>query len=624
MYSTYLGGSDRDEGNGIAVDLSGSKVYVTGITQSTDFPTVNPNQTDQGSFDAFVAVLDSTGSVLEFSTYLGGGDIDNGVDVAVEKVGGSGRIWVTGVTESSNFPLGGGCVSGPADAFVVMFEPNSTSTGYNLLMSECLGGSDYDDGYSIALDGSGEPYVAGRTNSTDFPTVTPIQTDQPGDDVFVTKYYWTGSQWLIDYSTYLGSPGDDFGQGIAVDVEGNAYVTGWAGAAGFPTVSPILTYQGGADAFVSKIDSSGSFLVYSTYLGDNGVDYGYDIDVNSDEEAYVTGQTNSEDFPEVDPDPTWGGRGGANDAFVTKVNSAGTAWVYSTYLGGTDSEAGRSIAADLAGNAYVAGDTFSTTTDVIPFPTVGPFQSTNMGLGEAFVTKFGSASLYECRGTPATIWGTTGADTISGTSGPDVIQALGGNDTIYGGDGDDLICGGDGSDIIYGEADDDTVYGGPASDFIYGGDNADTLWGNGARDVIWGENGADLIYGGASGDVLYGGSGADSIVGGLGDDTIYGNQQNDRIWGQNGDDTLRGGNGKDTIYGGNGIDNLYGGAGSDWIEGDADDDTIYGGTNGDDIWGDDGNDTIFGEGGPDNIRGGEGDDVIYGGTENDRLVGNQV
>jgi hypothetical protein len=250
IYSTYLGGGDEDEGSGIAVDGSGY-AYVTGFTHSTDFPTLNPYQTDQDYCDAFVTKLSSTGASLIYSTYLGGGSGDVGYAIAVD---GSGYAYVTGMTLSSNFPILNPyqtTLQTYYDAFVTKL----SSSGNSLIYSTYLGGGDYDAGRAIAVDGSGYAYVTGETWSSNFPTLNPYQT-YPGDgggNAFVTKL--PSSCAGLIYSTYLGGGSNDAGQSIAVDGSGYAYVTGWTSSINFPTLNPYQTFQtsGGGGAFVTKL-----------------------------------------------------------------------------------------------------------------------------------------------------------------------------------------------------------------------------------------------------------------------------------------------------------------------------------------------------------------------------------
>ncbi|MFH1374826.1 MAG: SBBP repeat-containing protein [bacterium] len=376
VYSTYLGGSDGDHGRGITVDASGA-VYVTGSTGSTDFPTENPYQTDQGKSDVFVTKLGSSGNSLVYSTYLGGSDTDNGSNIAVDA---SGAAYVTGRTESTNFPTENPFqtnLRGYSDAFVTKL----SSSGNNLVYSTYLGGSIDERGYGIAVDASGAAYVTGEVKwSTSFPTENPYQANLLGHtDAFVTKLSNSGSSLV--YSTYLGGSNGDLGYGIAVDASGAAYVTGKTLSPDFPTENPYQSPPGdfNPDAFVTKLSSSGSSLVYSTYFGGSSVDEGHGIAVDASGVAYVTGTTLSTDFPTENPFQTYQGH---FDVFVTKLGSAGSSLVYSTYLGGSNSDLGYGIAVDASGAAYVTGQTYST-----DFPTENPYQ-TDQNSYDAFIAKF--------------------------------------------------------------------------------------------------------------------------------------------------------------------------------------------------------------------------------------------
>lgn len=262
-----------------------------------------------------------------------------------------------------------------------------------LVYSTYLGGSNRDVGYRIAVDGSGNAYITGKTSSTDFPTASPAQGSNAGiRDAFVTKVNATGT--AIVYSTYFGGSNTDIGYGIAVDATGNAYVTGETFSDDFPTLSPIQGSRGGGsgDAFVVKINAAGTALIYSTYLGGSSRDIGWAIDVDGSGSAYMNGETASTDFPTASP--FQGSKGSTDfrrDAFVTKVNAAGTL-VYSTYLGGTADDTGYDIAVDGSGNAYITGVTVSTN-----FPTASPIQGSFGGAIDAFVAKInatGTALVY--------------------------------------------------------------------------------------------------------------------------------------------------------------------------------------------------------------------------------------
>ena len=260
-----------------------------------------------------------------------------------------------------------------------------------LLYSTYLGGSGDDRrGYAIAVDAAGSAYVTGQTQSTNFPTANPVQATNGGAaDAFVTKLSAAGSHLL--YSTYLGGSNDDLGYGIAVDAAGSAYVTGNTQSTNFPTANPLQATHGGGnyDAFVTKLSAAGSSLLYSTYLGGSSVEEGYGIAVDAAGSAYVTGDTQSTNFPTVNPgQATFGGGGQLGDAFVTKLSAAGSNLLYSTYLGGSDDDKGpRALPWTRPGSAYVTG---FTRIDELPDGQSAPGHERGRTY-DAFVTKLSAA-----------------------------------------------------------------------------------------------------------------------------------------------------------------------------------------------------------------------------------------
>jgi len=410
-YSTYLGGSGLDQGNGIAVDKSGN-AYITGLASSFDFP-VTPGAF-QSTFggggqggcstcgDAFVSKINAAGSALVYSTYLGGSGNDAGFGIAVDA---AGNAYVTGSTASSNFPttlgafettFGGGTFTG--DAFVSKLD----ATGSALVYSTYLGGSADDAGSGIVLDASGKAYVAGFTLSSDFPT-TPgaFQTALAGIDgnAFVSKLNAVGS--ALVYSTYLGG-GADSASAIALDSTGDVYLTGHTNSTAFPTTPGAFqtTLAGQTDAFVSKLNAAASALVFSTLLGGaggSGLTTGDAIAVDSSNNTYVTGNTDATDFP-----TTRGAFQTTFDSsldfagFVSKVNAAGSALVYSTFLTGfglADATTGVGIAVDTSGNAYVTG-----VTDTVDFPTTADAFQTSCGNPNTFPGSYAFFSRFNGTG----------------------------------------------------------------------------------------------------------------------------------------------------------------------------------------------------------------------------------
>jgi hypothetical protein len=399
IYSTYLGGSSGENVGyfykaGIAVDAAGS-AYITGTTNSADFPVQSAFQTSiRGRYDVFVTKLTSSGNGLIYSTYLGGThwpepDYDEGLGIAVDA---GGSAYITGMTTSMDFPTLNAFQTYPrgnGEAFVVKLN----STGNGLVYSTYLGGMQTDESDGIAVDAGGNAYITGRTISSDFPIQNAFQSAlRSGDyDVFVTKLNAAGNGLV--YSTYLGGASADWARGgIAVDAGGNVYIAGYTESPDFPIQNAFQSaLHGFNDAFVTKLNAAGNGLVYSTYLGGGGSDwspywsiYEVAIAVDTGGNAYITGSTESADFPTQNAFQS--SLRGNEDAFVTKLNAAGNGLVYSTYLGGMGEDGGSSIAVDAGGNAHVTG---YTTSDA--FPTQNALQSSLRGDGDAFVTKLNAA-----------------------------------------------------------------------------------------------------------------------------------------------------------------------------------------------------------------------------------------
>ncbi len=338
-YSSYLGGSGLDQGQGIAFDSSGN-AYVTGSTESPDFPipaamTPAPFQPSlAGSSDAFVAEVNVSGTTLLGSTYLGGSQADTGQGIQLDS---SGNIYLTGYTFSTNFPTKNPTQptnAGDADVFVTELN-NSLSA---LTFSTYLGGSGRDRGFGIALDGSANIFVTGDTQSSPFPvTDKAFQSTYGGNgDAFVAEYAAGGAS--VTYATYLGGSGTDQANGIAVDSSDNAGVIGFTNSSDFPlddAMQQILGLNGGSgcgtslctDAFVTKVASGGSSLVYSTFLGGSGDDFGQAVVVDSTGDLYLAGSTLSSNFPALGAATSAGAYQGnlggvAGNAFMVEVEAA--------------------------------------------------------------------------------------------------------------------------------------------------------------------------------------------------------------------------------------------------------------------------------------------------------------
>ena len=386
-YSTLLGGTLEDYGMDIAVDSSGD-VYVTGYTSSCDFPLYNPTKIStaflkyngtycHNSRDAFITKIginQSTGNAsIRFSTYLGGDHADFGRGIAVDSLK---NIYVTGDTYSDNFPIMrpfayGDRLHGSNDAFVIKLDPS----GGNIRWSDYLGGNFADQANDIALDSLNAVYLTGQTVGNSpykkleqvFPTTpnayqTAPNPDAVMGDAFAVKISPTGQ--VLEYSTYISGSGQDYGNGIAVDGQGMAYITGTTSStnllpAGVPGYQKSI--KGGQDAFLFKMNfQAGIPPIYATYLGGStGYDYGEAVAVDSAGSAYVTGATASTDFPvtnmALQTVKGWPYDAFEKDAYVTKFGSDGTGLIYSTYLGGSMDDWGYDIKVDSSFRAFVTG-----------------------------------------------------------------------------------------------------------------------------------------------------------------------------------------------------------------------------------------------------------------------------
>ena len=402
--------------------------------------------------------------VVSYATYLGGSGADNGQSVAVDA---AGNVYITGFTGSTNFPTLApfqGQLDGQGNVFVAKINP----AGTGLVYSTYVGGGGLDLGLAIRVDLAGNAYVAGTTTSGNFPMKNPIDgTFGGGSDAFVFKLNPSGNQLV--FSTYLGGSGVEFAQGLALDASNNIYVVGFTYSTNFPTANALQPHSnGGEEAWVTKIASSGTSLVYSTYLGGSQSNSAQAIGVDSSGDAYVVGDTFSPDFPLNKPLQSYGG---GDDAFVTEINPSGSAILFSTYLGGSGDDRASAVRLDAAGDIYVVGSTTSSN-----FPTVNALQPTFGGNTDVFVTKYtpgGSSIAF------STYLGGSDVDQAmslaidssnnlyivgftASTNFPTVNPAQA---TIGGGDGDAFLAklSGNGSTLIYstyfGGSDDDRAMG---------------------------------------------------------------------------------------------------------------------------------------------------------------------
>ena len=459
-YSTYIGGAGNDLGEAIAIDADGN-AYITGSTTSTDFPTTTGafDTTDNTGTDAFVAKLNPSGTALVYSTYLGGnltgvsggGAADSGAGIAVDA---EGNTYVAGSTDSRDFPTTTGAfdTSYTSGAGSHVFVTKMNASGSSLVYSTYLGGGTGENAAGIVIDSSRNAFITGTTRSASFPTTAGAFDTTPfvGTlEVFVTKLNADGNGLI--YSTFLGGGASDQGTGIAIDGAGNAYITGWGNSLNFPTTPGAFDTTGdSAEAFITKLNTDGSGLVYSTYLGGSQSENCWAIAVDSTGHAFVTGTTGSADYPTTDGafDRSLDG---AIDVFLTKLNATGSAIQYSTLVGGAGNEVARAVASDSSSSVYVTGNTSSNL-----FPTTpGAFQPViGGGLGgDAFVLKLGNQA-------PSAEGDTSSTDEDNAVT----INLLA-NDTE--GDGDPLVIaevtqGANGSVTIN---PDNTVEYSPAPDF---------------------------------------------------------------------------------------------------------------------------------------------------------------
>jgi hypothetical protein len=366
-YSTYLGGSSWETSNGIDLDFEGN-VYITGSTNSFDFPNTtgafDNTYNDIGTYsDVFIFKLNPNGSSLIYSTYIGGDHYEESSDIAVDS---AKNTIITGITYSTDFPTTQNAydrIYNGSDVFVVKIANN----GSMLIYSTYVGGNGQDYSGGIAMDSEGNAYVAGGTLSWDFP-ITSSAYDMVfnGPDCFVFKLNQNGSTLI--YSTFLGGSGGegDTTTSITVDSNGNAYITSTTNSSDFPTTFGAYdtTLNGFRNLFVVKLNWNGSKLLYSTYMGSTNSDRVVKIINDFNGNVYVTGWTNSSNFPTTLNSYDTNYNGGTEDAFLFKLNYNGSKLIYSTYIGGSNIDYGYDITIGTSGKAYLIGATNS-----IDFPT---------------------------------------------------------------------------------------------------------------------------------------------------------------------------------------------------------------------------------------------------------------
>jgi hypothetical protein len=367
-YSSYLGGSGHDHGRAVAVDDFGS-VYIVGETESFDFPTARSAfDSGSGERDLFVTKLRSGGREIVYSTYFGGSGDEEAGGIAVDA---AGRAYIAGTTTSPDLAVTAALqpeFGGETDCFLVALERD----GNALMYSTYLGGSGADGVGGLTVDLYGNAHLVGYSTSTDYPLHNPLQDTRRGpQDAVLTKLSRDGSSLV--FSTYLGGSADEAATDIAVDDQGDIYVVGNTGSTDFPIKHAMRTgAAGGQDAWLVKLDRSGGKLRFGTYLGGSGDDFAASVDLDQAGHAYITGSTASQDFPTyLALQPTNAGPWYQPlDLFLCKLTAAGDAFIFSTYLGGSDYDFLGDIAVDWQGYVFLAAATFS-----LDFPQVKPLRS---------------------------------------------------------------------------------------------------------------------------------------------------------------------------------------------------------------------------------------------------------
>jgi hypothetical protein len=380
-YGTYIGGSAQDNAATMAVDAAGN-VYLGGDTHSTDFPLRNawdPTYVTTTGTEAYLLKVNAAGDSLIFSTYLGGSSYDAVAGIALDA---DTNIYVLGSTQSTNFPTVNAwdsSANGGADAFVCKFPPDGSAPYF----STYIGGTGDDLPTCIAINSDHQIYIAGLLLSTNYPVVHAYQPARAGSyDAFISMFSPGGDS--LQFSTYFGGTQIDAIYSMRVDSASNVYIAGNSYGAGFPVVNAYdSTHNGGYDVFVTKATPRFDSLIYSTYIGGTGDDRCWNLAIDSEGRAYVTGYTVSDDYPTVDA--PYIVRNGLDDILVSALDPTGSVLLFSTYYGGAYSDQGEAIALGPSGDIYVAGGTLS-----FNLPMVNSFDATIGGSSDAFLAKFSS------------------------------------------------------------------------------------------------------------------------------------------------------------------------------------------------------------------------------------------
>jgi hypothetical protein len=389
VYSTFIGGSQEDNARSIEVNANGN-AFITGYTESSNFPyTAGAYDTIySGIQDAFVLQLNAAGSLLVYSTYIGGNSGEFCWSIQIDTVN---NVYISGYTASNNFPTTSNAydkIVNNTDAYVLKLNP----TGSSIIYSTVFGGSGSDKSFDMAIDSAGNFYLTGWTNSVDLPVSQQAYDKTLGKlgDIFVVKFNSDLSKIL--FCTYLGTDtlNGEYGYGIDVDSDGCTYITGKT-SVGFPTTPGAYSesYSGLLDCYVTKLNQTGSTLVYSTFIGGTDDDCGNAITVDEHGYAIVTGYTQSSDFPVTNDALNNSFLGGWRDTFVTILNENGTNLIYSTFIGGSEWDEGRALALDKYYNIHLAG--FTSSLDYYTPP--NSMNTTNHGFRDIFALKFGFSGI---------------------------------------------------------------------------------------------------------------------------------------------------------------------------------------------------------------------------------------
>lgn len=381
-YSTFVGGEVSEDARSIEL-CSGGEIIVGGVSSSDDFPTTSGafDEEHNGGDDGVVFKLSAEGDSLEYSTFIGGSGADKTLGIRIDS---GENVYFAGESKSNDFPATSGAFDESYNGETDAIFGKLNSGGATLAFASYLGGSGKDAALDVELDDAGSIFAGGYTESSDFPTTSGAYDETYGEmkDLFAAKFNSNGSQ--AEYSTYIGGSDDETAYCLALDDSGALFLAGDTWSSDYPTTSGAFdeTYNDTDDAFVTKLNSNGTGLVFSTFLGGANLEIAYDILVDGIGDVYLAGITWSDDFP-VAGSPYQSDYAEGWDAFATKIYADGESLFYSTYLGGSNEDFAQGIAADARGNIYIVGRTYSD-----DFPTSnGAYDETHNGEYDMFVSK---------------------------------------------------------------------------------------------------------------------------------------------------------------------------------------------------------------------------------------------